>query len=98
MDNKELLKKFRFGNRKVEDRLTGKIYVAKGTLADKTKFLRRFTIGNLILPPVMFVLSPQNASFKLPLCAILYLFTFFDIFLLGRFIIKEDDLKDVEEL
>lgn len=36
--NIERLKKFRLGNRKVEDKISGKIYIVKGTLTDKTRF------------------------------------------------------------
>lgn len=95
MTDKELLKTFRLGNRKALDKLTGKTYVANGNLADKVRYIRRFTIGNLILPPAFFFLSPQEASQKLFISILLFIFTFFEIFMLGRFLVKKDDLKNV---
>jgi hypothetical protein len=97
MTDKELLKTFRLGKHKVEDKSTGKKYVAEGMLRKKTGMIQRVIIGSILLPPILFFTSNQNFATRFTLCGILYLFSIFDVFLIGRFVIKEEDLKEVKE-
>jgi len=96
MTNKELLKRFRLGNHKVEDKSTGKMYVAKGMLRKKTGMIQRVILGSILLPLILFFISNQNYATRFTLCGILYLFSIFNVFLIGRFVIKEEDLKEID--
>jgi hypothetical protein len=97
MTDKEMLKKFRLGKNKVVDKNSGKNYVAKGILRKKTVMIQRFIIGSMLLPPILFFISDKNYATRFTLCGVLYLASIFDVFLIGRFVIKEEDLKEVEE-
>jgi hypothetical protein len=98
MTKKQLLTRFRLGFLKVRDKQTNALYISTGALATKVMQIKVNIIMMFFIVPIpLLILLPWGFPFKVVFGILLYLFESITLFMIGRLLISEKDLKDVIE-
>jgi hypothetical protein len=98
MTHKQLIFRFRLGFLKVKDKKTNTIYATTGQLAYKAMQIKINIIMMFFVVPIpLLVIIPAQLMTKLVFGFFLYIFEAITLFLIGRFLITEKDMKDVVE-
>ncbi len=98
MTQNQVLNQFRLGRTRVQDKQTGKTYIATGLLERKIKTFRVTLFMSLVVMPIILISFMFNGiQEKLTFGILLYFLQIVYLFFIGRVTVTKRDLSEVVE-